>query len=74
LLLANGLSQTNLKMNILLTMSLAMAIGIACQFNLITVAQTVMVSYLISSPLICIYSYLKVFKNNQKLTSVGESL
>ncbi|WP_434926641.1 oligosaccharide flippase family protein [Shewanella sp. HL-SH8] len=74
LLLANGLSQTNLKINVSLTICLAIVIGIACQFSLITVAQTVMVSYLVTLPVICIYSYQKVFKNNQQLTSVGESL
>ncbi|MCT7942579.1 oligosaccharide flippase family protein [Shewanella holmiensis] len=74
LLLANGLSQTNLKINLLLTICLAVVIGIACQFSLITVAQSVMVSYFITLPLICIYSYQKVFKNNQQLTSIGESL
>jgi teichuronic acid exporter len=74
LLLANGLSQTNLKINVSLTALLAVVIGIACQFSLITVAQTVMVSYLITLPLICIYSYQKVFRNNQQFTSVGESL
>jgi teichuronic acid exporter len=74
LLLANGLSQTNLKINVSLTALLAVVIGIACQFSLITVAQTVMVSYLITLPLICIYSYQKVFRNKQQFTSVGESL
>ncbi|PKG77006.1 polysaccharide biosynthesis protein [Shewanella sp. Actino-trap-3] len=73
LLLVNGLSQVNLKINLLLTALYAVVISIACQYSLVAVAQTVMVTYLITLPLVSIYSYQRVFKSTLQLSPVGES-
>jgi PST family polysaccharide transporter len=56
LLLANGHSRLNFNLNIAITALLTLVISIASQFDLTTVALSVMVTYLIIMPWLCWYS------------------
>ena len=56
LLLANGHSRLNFKINFSVTAILTLVISIASQFSLTTVALSVMVTYLIIMPWFCWYS------------------
>ncbi|WP_285164828.1 oligosaccharide flippase family protein [Shewanella goraebulensis] len=56
LLLANGHSRLNFNLNIAITALLTLVISIASQFDLATVAMSVMVTYLITMPWLCWYS------------------
>ena len=55
-LLANGHSRLNFNLNIAITALLTLVISIASQFDLTTVALSVMVTYLITMPWLCWYS------------------
>ncbi|ARD21750.1 oligosaccharide flippase family protein [Shewanella japonica] len=69
LLLAHGHSHLNFKLNISITALLTLVISIASQFDLTTVACSVMVTYLIIMPWLCWYSSRITFTQSTVINS-----